>query len=73
MSDWYKEADELLIPTYNRIPVHFERGAGVYLHDGAGKRYLDALAGIAVNLLGYRHPLLVDQLHSQAAEIPHRR
>jgi acetylornithine aminotransferase len=42
--------------TYARQPVAFVRGEGVWLWDEAGKRYLDALAGIAVNTLGYAHP-----------------
>ncbi len=49
-----------LMPTYDRFDLRFERGEGVYLYDGDGSRYLDALAGIAVNVLGYAHPRLVD-------------
>ena len=44
--------------TYARQPVAFVRGQGVWLWDEAGKKYLDALAGIAVNTLGYGHPRL---------------
>jgi acetylornithine aminotransferase len=44
--------------TYARQPVAFVRGEGVWLWDEAGKEYLDALAGIAVNTLGYGHPRL---------------
>jgi len=44
--------------TYARQPVAFVRGQGVWLWDEAGKKYLDALAGIAVNTLGYGHPKL---------------
>jgi acetylornithine/N-succinyldiaminopimelate aminotransferase len=44
--------------TYARQPVAFVRGQGVWLWDDAGKKYLDALAGIAVNTLGYGHPRL---------------
>src|SRR3954454_12992756 len=42
--------------TYARQPVAFVRGEGVWLWDEAGRKYLDALAGIAVNTLGYGHP-----------------
>ncbi len=42
--------------TYARLPVAFVRGEGVWLWDAAGKKYLDGLAGIAVNTLGYGHP-----------------
>lgn len=59
MSSAGREDGELL-PTYDRLPVEFDRGEGVYLHDREGNRYLDALAGIAVNVLGYRHPVLLE-------------
>jgi len=48
--------------TYARQPVAFVRGEGVWLWDEAGKKYLDALAGIAVNTLGYKHPKLTRAL-----------
>jgi acetylornithine aminotransferase len=48
--------------TYARQPVAFVRGEGVWLWDEAGKKYLDALAGIAVNTLGYGHPKLTRAL-----------
>ncbi len=54
--------------TYARQPVAFVRGEGVWLWDEAGKKYLDALAGIAVNTLGYGHPrlnkALIDRVNS---------
>jgi acetylornithine/N-succinyldiaminopimelate aminotransferase len=54
--------------TYARQPVAFVRGEGVWLWDEAGKKYLDALAGIAVNTLGYGHPkfkkVLLDRVNS---------
>jgi len=48
--------------TYARQPVAFVRGEGVWLWDDNGKKYLDALAGIAVNTLGYNHPRLTRAL-----------
>ena len=48
--------------TYARQPVAFVRGEGVWLWDEAGNKYLDALAGIAVNTLGYAHPKLTKAL-----------
>ncbi|HVL36658.1 MAG TPA: aspartate aminotransferase family protein [Burkholderiales bacterium] len=48
--------------TYARQPVAFVRGEGVWVWDEQGRRYLDALAGIAVNTLGYGHPRLVEAL-----------
>src|ERR1035438_9650958 len=47
---------KILLPTYERQPILFERGRGVYLWDSRGKRYLDFLSGIGVNALGYNHP-----------------
>jgi acetylornithine/N-succinyldiaminopimelate aminotransferase len=60
-----------LLPTYDRLPVQFDRGEGVYLHDDEGNRYLDALAGIAVNILGYRHPVLLETAHEALDDIHH--
>lgn len=51
--------------TYARQQVAFVRGEGVWLWDEAGKKYLDALAGIAVNTLGYRHPKLTAALEKR--------
>jgi acetylornithine/N-succinyldiaminopimelate aminotransferase len=57
--------------TYARLPVAFVRGQGVWLYDAAGKQYLDALAGIAVNTLGHAHPRLVHALTEQIGRIMH--
>ncbi|MGQ0650738.1 MAG: aspartate aminotransferase family protein [Betaproteobacteria bacterium] len=51
--------------TYARQPVAFVRGEGVWLWDETGKKYLDALAGIAVNTLGYAHPKLTAALEKR--------
>ncbi len=53
--------------TYARQPVAFVRGEGVWLWDEEGKKYLDALAGIAVNTLGYAHPRLTKALSERIA------
>jgi acetylornithine/N-succinyldiaminopimelate aminotransferase len=57
--------------TYKRLPVAFERGEGSWLWDTQGKRYLDALAGIAVCGLGHSHPKLVRALCEQAGKLIH--
>src|SRR5258706_14569223 len=57
--------------TYARQPVAFVRGKGVWLYDESGKKYLDALAGIAVNTLGHNHPRLVRALTEQIGRIIH--
>jgi acetylornithine/N-succinyldiaminopimelate aminotransferase len=51
--------------TYARQPVAFVRGEGVWLWDEAGKKYLDALAGIAVNTLGYAHPRFLKAINER--------
>jgi acetylornithine aminotransferase len=60
-----------LMNTYTRQPVAFVRGEGAYLWDEAGKRYLDAVAGVAVNGLGHAHPKLVKAIADQAAALIH--
>lgn len=60
-----------LMPTYARLAVAFARGEGVWLWDTEGRRYLDGLAGIAVNGLGHAHPRFVRALAEQAARLVH--
>ena len=60
-----------LLTTYARLPVEFVRGEGVYLFDKQGKKYLDALAGIAVCALGHAHPELAENLSKQAQKLWH--
>jgi len=62
---------EHLMQTYAPQPVAFARGEGVWLWDTEGKRYLDALAGIAVNGLGHAHPALTRAIAEQAAKLIH--
>ena len=51
-----------LMNTYNRNPVTFAKGEGIWLWDNKGEKYLDALAGVAVNGLGHAHPKLVEAI-----------
>lgn len=60
-----------LMTTYGRLPVCFEHGEGVWLFDANGKRYLDAISGIAVNALGHAHPAVVTAIQQQAAKLIH--
>ena len=60
-----------LLPTYNRYPVAFERGKGVFLFDFEGKKYLDFVAGLGVNALGHAHPRIVKTIREQAAKLIH--
>ncbi len=60
-----------LIQTYNRYPVAFGRGKGVFLYDLAGKRCLDFVAGLGVNALGHAHPRIAKAIREQAARVIH--
>ena len=60
-----------LMNTYARQPVAFTHGEGVWLFDSNGKRYLDALAGIAVNTLGHAHPEFTAALTEQIGKLIH--
>jgi acetylornithine aminotransferase len=60
-----------LMNTYARQPVAFVRGEGCHVYDESGRRYLDALAGIAVNTLGHGHPVLTKALADQAGRLMH--
>jgi acetylornithine/N-succinyldiaminopimelate aminotransferase len=59
------------MPTYARAELAFERGEGVWLIDGQGRRYLDFGGGIAVSSVGHSHPHLVKALTDQAQKLWH--
>jgi acetylornithine/N-succinyldiaminopimelate aminotransferase len=60
-----------VMTTYGRLPMALSHGRGCWLWDTDGKRYLDALAGIAVNTLGHAHPKLVPALQEQVGKLIH--
>jgi acetylornithine/N-succinyldiaminopimelate aminotransferase len=60
-----------LMNTYNRQPITFTHGEGVWLWATNGEKYLDALSGVAVNSLGHAHPVLVKALQDQVAKMIH--
>ena len=62
---------EHLMSTYNRLPVQFQRGEGIWLWDNENKQYLDALSGIAVCGLGHAHPAVARAIAEQAATLVH--
>src|SRR5918997_1616900 len=64
------QADPIL-GTYKRAPVEFTHGAGVYLYDATGRRYLDFVSGIAVNALGYADAGLRSAMHRAADGLVH--
>jgi acetylornithine/N-succinyldiaminopimelate aminotransferase len=57
--------------TYANLPISIERGEGCIVWDDSGRRYLDAMSGIAVNGLGHKHPKLVAALTDQIGKIIH--
>ncbi len=60
-----------LLGTYNRYPVAFARGKGVFLYDLDDRRYLDFVSGLGVNALGHAHPRIVKTIREQAAKLIH--
>ena len=68
---WIEKADKYIIKTYGSYPLVPVKGEGCYLWDADGKRYLDFLAGVAVNNLGHCHPRVVEALQKQAGELIH--
>ena len=64
-------AEPHVMPTYGRLPIALSHGRGCWVWDTEGRKYLDALAGIAVNTLGHAHPKLVPALQDQVAKLIH--
>ncbi len=64
-------SQKYLFQNYGRIEVAFTHGEGPYLYDTEGKKYLDLVAGIAVNALGYAHPEWVAAVQAQVARMTH--
>ena len=60
-----------LMTTYAPLPITFTKGEGVYLWDNTGKKYLDAVAGVAVCGLGHAHPVVADAIADQARTLVH--
>ena len=71
MNSYIEQTEQHVLHTYNRFPVVFESGQGVYLKDTDGKNYLDFGAGIAVFALGYHYPGFDDALKGQIDKIIH--
>ena len=62
---------KLLLSTYERNPILFVGGEGVYMTDESGERYLDLLSGIGVNALGYGHPAIEKAIAQQSKALIH--
>jgi len=62
---------QYVLQTYKRAPFVIDHGAGCYLWDTAGRRYLDLVAGIAVNAMGYGDPEVQATIAEQSAKLMH--
>lgn len=68
---YIEEAEQSILHTYNRYPVIFDHGEGVYLYDTDGKEYLDFAAGIAVMAFGYHNTEYTEAIKEQADRLLH--
>ena len=68
---WQDDAGRDLVRSFGPRMEMFVRGEGAYLWDADGRRYLDFLAGIAVNSIGHAHPAFVQAIAAQAATLAH--
>lgn len=66
-----EETEKYYLPVFGRYPMVMELGQGCRVWDNDGNEYVDAFAGIAVNSLGYNHPVLVKAISEQAAKLMH--
>lgn len=66
-----KLSSEYLFQNYGRADMSFTHGEGAYIYGSDGKRYLDLVAGIAVNCLGYSHPEWVRRVQDQVGRLVH--
>ncbi|MFZ7120099.1 MAG: aspartate aminotransferase family protein [Eubacteriaceae bacterium] len=62
---------ECIMNTYSRFPIAFKEGKGVYLYDNNGKEYVDFVAGIAVNCLGYGNKGFAQAVTNQLNKLNH--
>jgi predicted acetylornithine/succinylornithine family transaminase len=67
--DWIEREKKYFMRTVERMPVTLVKGEGSYVWDDAGRRYLDFVAGWAVNSLGHCHPAVVEAVRRQAGEL----
>lgn len=66
-----EETEKYYLPVFGRYPMVMELGKGCRVWDDEGNEYVDAFAGIAVNSLGYNHPVLVKAISEQASKLMH--
>ena len=66
-----EKSSKYLFQNYGRADLSFTHGNGCYLYDTEGKEYLDLIAGIAVNAVGYAHPKWVEAMQAQVSRMAH--
>ncbi len=66
-----EETEKYYLPVFGRYQMVMDHGQGCRVWDNEGNEYVDAFAGIAVNSLGYNHPVLVKAIADQAAKVMH--
>ncbi|MEA1958567.1 MAG: aspartate aminotransferase family protein [Chloroflexota bacterium] len=69
MTDWQSLENEYLMHTFKRLPVTIVKGEGIRAWDDKGCEYLDFIGGLAVNVLGHSHPVIVDAISEQARNL----
>lgn len=67
----FAKDDKNYLPVFSRYKIALDHGEGPYVYDSEGKKYLDFLGGIAVNVLGHNYPPLVEAVANQAKKIIH--
>ena len=71
MTEVIEQAENVILHTYNRFSVVFDRAEGVYIYDTEGKKYLDFASGIGVFALGYHHKGYTEAVKGQLDKIIH--
>ncbi len=69
--NWPQLEQSYYMPVFDRLPITLVKGKGVYVWDDRGRRYLDFVAGIAVDSLGHCHPALVKAVSGQVRTLVH--
>lgn len=71
VAEWMELEEQTVLQLYPRAKILLTKGKGMYLQDAGGKRYLDFLGGIAVQILGHCHPKVVAAIRDQAGKLIH--
>ncbi len=69
--EWIDRGKKVIMNTYSQLPIAFEKGEGMYLWDSDGNKYLDFVAGISVNALGYSNQAFITKTTEQLNKIVH--